>query len=564
MDELPDLTRRERDVLAALCGPVRSGDVFAEPASVRQIARALVVTDAAVKQHLLHLYDKFGIAAAGERRRVALAREAIRRGAVDLGVGLGARDALGAGREAFGRGDWEAAWRLLVEADAASPLEPADLEKLGEAGFWTNRHEEAYPFRQRAYQGYLKAGDAEHAAVAALMLTIHHASRLDLAVAGGWYAKAERLLESLPESVAHGYFAFVTALFAEASGEWPAVLETAGRLHAVGCRCGDADLQALGLAFQGLAETHLGEVAHGTRLLDEAMASATAGELTRLAAGVIYCRMLCACLDLQDFGRAGEWTDVIRASGPRGEPGGLPGDCRTHRAAVLAKRGEWEEGLHEAELAIEETETFYRPHVGIAARELGEIRLLRGDLPGAEEAFLRAHGLGVSPEPGLALLRLARGELDAAASGLQAGLAELGENRLARARLLPALVQIALAKGDAADARRAVAELEETAETYGSAALGAAAAHARGALELASGNASEAAARLVSGQRLWLRVEAPYEAARAGELLAEAHLSRGDADAGVLELRAAAAAFARLGATLDAERVARRLAQVAL
>src|SRR5919197_406907 len=80
----PELTRRERDVLVALCRPALGGDVFTEPASVREIAAALVVTEAAVKQHLLHLYDKFGIADTGERRRVRLAREAIRRRAVVL------------------------------------------------------------------------------------------------------------------------------------------------------------------------------------------------------------------------------------------------------------------------------------------------------------------------------------------------------------------------------------------------------------------------------------------------------------------------------------------------
>ena len=166
------------------------------------------------------------------------------------------------------------------------------------------------------------------------------------------------------------------------------------------------------------------------------------------------------------------------------------------------------------------------------------------------------------PEPGLSLLRLVRGEVDAAASALQSALAELGEDQLGRARLLPARVEVALAKGDVADAQAAVAELEETAEVYGTAALGAAAEHARGALELASGNTDEAAARLASGQRLWLRVEAPYDAARVGELLAEAYLHRGDHDAGLLELRAAAAAFERLGATLDAQRTSRRLAQL--
>ena len=79
----PELTRRERDVLLSLCRPVLAGDVFTEPASIRQIARELVVSDAAVKQHMLHLFDKFGVWE-GERRRARLANDAIRRGAVSL------------------------------------------------------------------------------------------------------------------------------------------------------------------------------------------------------------------------------------------------------------------------------------------------------------------------------------------------------------------------------------------------------------------------------------------------------------------------------------------------
>lgn len=78
----PELTRREREVLVLLCQPMGSGDIFTEPATTKQIAKKLVVTEAAVKQHLASLYDKFGIHDAEERRRVRLANEAIRRGAV--------------------------------------------------------------------------------------------------------------------------------------------------------------------------------------------------------------------------------------------------------------------------------------------------------------------------------------------------------------------------------------------------------------------------------------------------------------------------------------------------
>jgi pSer/pThr/pTyr-binding forkhead associated (FHA) protein len=89
----PDLTPRERDVLRALFRPALAGEVFSEPASTREIAKALSVSEPAVKQHLLRLYDKFGIYEGGERRRVRLANEALRRGAVTLAEVRSARQA---------------------------------------------------------------------------------------------------------------------------------------------------------------------------------------------------------------------------------------------------------------------------------------------------------------------------------------------------------------------------------------------------------------------------------------------------------------------------------------
>jgi predicted component of type VI protein secretion system len=80
----PDLTRREREILFALCRPLLAGSMLSEPASTRQIASELVVTDSAVKKHLLRLYDKFELYETENRRRGRLAHEAIRRGAVTL------------------------------------------------------------------------------------------------------------------------------------------------------------------------------------------------------------------------------------------------------------------------------------------------------------------------------------------------------------------------------------------------------------------------------------------------------------------------------------------------
>ena len=83
-DAVPSLTPRERDVLVALCRPLLDRDMFTEPASTRTIAEKLVITQAAVKQHLANLYDKFGVPSSDSNRRSRLANEALRRGAVSL------------------------------------------------------------------------------------------------------------------------------------------------------------------------------------------------------------------------------------------------------------------------------------------------------------------------------------------------------------------------------------------------------------------------------------------------------------------------------------------------
>ncbi len=554
----PELTRRERDVIVALCRPLKDEEVFTSPASVHEIAEALVVTDAAVKQHLAHLYDKFEIREKGAKRRLALAREAIRLGVVSLDD-LHAEahtngGPLGTGRDAVGRHDWELAFESLSAADAARPLEPGDLELLAEAALWSDRHDVSFAASERAFQGYMRAGNRRRAAVVAVGLTVHNVARLDLSVAAGWYQKAQRLLEGEESAREYGYLTVVTALFCEAEGDWDGVLDAAETILEIAKREEDADLEAVGLTFQGLVLSRRGDIAEGTKLLDEAMASAVGGGLSMLATGIVYCRMICACLDLLDYRRAAEWTDVVDRCGATTGMGGFPGDCRTHRVAVLIKRGAWDDGEHEALLACAEADTFDRAHTGLASYELGEIRLRRGDFEGAEDAFRRAHELGFAPQPGMSLLRLARGDAAAARSSIETALRDASLDRLGRAQLLPSYVEITLATGDDGAARTAVAELEEIAELYGMPALGAAASHARGELELATGNADEAAARLQSAYRLWYTVEAPYEAARSRAALADAHLKRGDLESASMELNAAISMFERLGALPDLER----------
>ncbi|MCA1672285.1 MAG: LuxR family transcriptional regulator, partial [Actinobacteria bacterium] len=186
---------------------------------------------------------------------------------------------------------------------------------------------------------------------------------------------------------------------------------------------------------------------------------------------------------------------------------------------------------------------------------IGEIRLRIGDLAGAEEAFAKAEELNASPLPGRARLQLLHGQPAEAAALINSALAGEGWDRLDRTRLLPEQVTIALALDDLDTARRATAELAESAQTYGSKALLAAAEAARGAVALAAGE-DDPLRPLRRSVSLWRDAGSPYESARARVLLATA-LDRADrADEARLELAHARVCFQRLGARLDAEAAA--------
>jgi class 3 adenylate cyclase len=222
-------------------------------------------------------------------------------------------------------------------------------------------------------------------------------------------------------------------------------------------------------------------------------------------------------------------------------------------------RGAWTEAEREARVAAEELKEHGTLNIAaFAFKELGEIRLRMGDLTSAEEAFHQAHELGVDPQPGLALAQLAKGDVGAARSQIRRALAELTAP-LPRAKLLPAAVEIAIARGELQEAESAATELAQIADQYGTAMLRAFAATAAGALLLARGDSGAAEVRLRDGVRLWQEVEAPYEMARTRELLGHAYRAGGDESAAALELAAARAVFERLGAAGDLRRVSAAL-----
>jgi ATP/maltotriose-dependent transcriptional regulator MalT len=292
--------------------------------------------------------------------------------------------------------------------------------------------------------------------------------------------------------------------------------------------------------------------------LDEAMLSATQGELGPMATGQVYCNVIAACQELGDVRRAGEWTEALRGWCESQPASVFPGLCRVHRAEVMRLRGAWEEAEREAGQASEELRDTMPAFAGEALYQLGELQRQRGELEAAELTFKRASDLGFDPQPGLALVRLARGKADAAAASVRSTLTQ-ESNRLLRARLLSAQVEIAIAGDDLPTARGATEELAEIAREYGSLALEAAAAFAHGRVELAAGEASAALASLRRAWELWQTADCPLEAAQTRRAVGLACREIGDADGAELALTSSFAAFEQLGAKGEARRTAELL-----
>ena len=182
---------------------------------------------------------------------------------------------------------------------------------------------------------------------------------------------------------------------------------------------------------------------------------------------------------------------------------------------------------------------------------VAEIRRRRGDLAGADDAYNRCHEIGRDPQPGLALLRLAQGNLEAATSSIAAAIAGFGGSRLERAPLHAAQVKIALAAGDLVLAEASAIELADTADVFDSPGLRAAAHGSQGAIALAQGQPVVALGVLRMALTFWQELDAPYEAAVTRVLLSRAYQALGDIDDTTRECASARACFERLVAQAD-------------
>jgi ATP/maltotriose-dependent transcriptional regulator MalT len=439
-----------------------------------------------------------------------------------------------------------------------SRLDGAELEQQASTAYLAGRITDALAALQRAQQLHARQGDHRRAARNAFWLGFLLLSRGELAQGSGWLARARRLLEHEPPDCAEqGYLLVPAALEQILGGEQAAARLTAARAAEIGRQAGDPDLVALATFLQGAAAVTGGTVAGGLALLDEAMVSVVAGEVSPVVAGLVYCGVIDVCQEVAELGRAREWTQALTAWCDS-RPGMVTfsGQCLVHRAELLRLGGAWAEAVEAARRAAERlAETDDEQAVGGACYQQAEAHRVLGEFEAAENAYREAGRRGRVPQPGLALLRLAQGRTEAAAAAVRRALGETAD-RLAQARLLPAAVEILLAAGDTGAAAEAAAELAGIAAAYQTQALRAAADHAQGAVLLAA-DPGAAVPALRAAWRAWSDLEAPYEAARTRVLLGLACRALGDEDAAAMELDDARAELARLGAAPDLERLER-------
>ena len=273
------------------------------------------------------------------------------------------------------------------------------------------------------------------------------------------------------------------------------------------------------------------------------MLAVVAGELSPIMTGLMYCSVIDTCRQVYALGRAREWTSAFsRVCEQQPEMVAFTGTCLVHRAEILQLQGAWPDAMTEACRACERAQRAERKPPGAAFYQQAEIHRLRGEFAKAEDAYHSASERGCEPQPGLALLRLAQGRTDAACAAIRR-LTSATSDRLRRARLLPAYLEIMLAIGDIDEARRVRDELRELAHAFDTDVLRAVVAQADGAIALAEGDARAALDPLRCAFELWERHEAPYEAARVRVLIGHACRALGDNEAAGLEHQAAQVGF---------------------
>lgn len=463
---------------------------------------------------------------------------------------------LAEGRAAFVARSWGEAYRKLAEADHETALELDDLEQLALAAFLCGHDQAASGAWTRAHHEAMRRSDLRRAARAGISILSGLIFRGDLPPGMGWLTRVTRVLTDCDRCPEHAWIdvwnAFPRMFGGDPTGAEPIFVAAVEE----GERFADVELVTMARVGVGMCRVMQGGSSEGVALLDEAMVAVTAGELSPMYSGIVYCSVIAACSQIFDVRRASKWTtELTRWCDSQPDLVPFRGNCLVHRCEIMTLHGAWSEAFKVAEEACDELAgPVTWDTLGSAYYQLGELQRLRGEYAEADESYGKASDAGRPPEPGIALLRLAQGRPDVATAVIRRVLDE-AEDLPSRSRMLPAYVEIMISTGDVAAARAGADELAEIAASLAAPYLFAVSAYAAGAVLLAAGDPRSALPKLRAAAAAWRDLDAPYETARVRVLIASACRELGDLETADRELAGARATFDQLGATPDVARL---------
>ncbi|QDZ01338.1 helix-turn-helix transcriptional regulator [Nitratireductor mangrovi] len=466
-------------------------------------------------------------------------------------------EAIQAARAAYGRGAWADAAEFYLKADAESELRTDDLEALVWAAAISARDRVMIEGLERLYARHAAGGNHVECARTAFWCGLRNMMTGEVGLGSGWLQRAARHAEqTAPDCVQRGYLLLPGVYMHRGKGDYETAIDMADRAIAIGESGGDPDLIAMAGSLKGGMLFRLGRIDEGYVPIDEAMLLASSQRLSPVVCGVVYCEIVASCCRVLEMVRAREWTAILSDWCRRNpQAKAFNGVCQVHRAEVLQLEGNWAEAFAEAERAGDGlTGTTEHTAMANAAYRRGEILRLRGAYDRSDAEYRLAGEIGVDPQPGLALLRLAQGRREDAVAGIRRALEAAGDLPR-KAALLPAGIEIFIACGDLDEAARLCGEMSEIAERFGTEILARVADQGHATLALARGRFGDALPALTRARRYWSEFGAPYLVARLRADIAHACAQLGDAESAEREFDAAGKIFEELGAEPDLARI---------
>ena len=459
-----------------------------------------------------------------------------------------ADDDLIAARDAYSHGDWRRAYDHFGRAHETAELNTDDLSSYGLAAWRLGYGRQSMQLSEQAFNRLTAANDMQGAAMKAVEVALQWFNGGDLTIARVWLNRVRRLHDNCPDDEILAYLLYVDALVAIDEGRNDVAAHLAEELQEVTRRLDSPGFNALCATASGVTKIPFAKTSEAFAQLDEAMMPVLADQVPVDWAGDIYCAVIHECHRLADMNRMKTWFEAMEQwrQGPQVSASWYGTTCEVHKMDLHSATKDYHE-VEERLLAAIAAMGDFPATAGKGYNELGELRRRQGDIDGARAAFAKAREHNRDPQPGEALLRCQLGEEAAAWNDLRMRM-DAEPDDINRVRLLPAAVEIALARDRIDEADKYCTELEEGAEKFDSPGYRAWALHARGAVLVKQGTPAEALPILQDALRRYRTTQCRYELAQVYEWMAEAHRACGDTDSAASDAANAESIYQQLGA----------------